>query len=203
MQVFFRRISTSASAQSSEEREYVGTVRDVQLNQSLAVILTDSKATLHPIECTYILLIFKLFIYLFTYLFFTLYLSLSFYLSLYLSFSFYSFFFSLISPHTQTCSHLPPPHTHTHILIAPTQRHSHLPHTNTFSSYHPTPHTASPTSQDQTKIFPAREEGSYSRITCVALTDDFLYYGTEAGTVEVFFLGEYVLLAGIVRFFFQ
>ena len=145
MQVFFRRISTSASAQSSEEREYVGTVRDVQLNQSLAVILTDSKATLHPIECTYILLIFKLFIYLFTYLFFTLYLSLSFYLSLYLSFSFYSFFFSLISPHTQTCSHLPPPppHTHTHIfpspphkdiLISPTLTHSHL------ITPHPTQH---------------------------------------------------------------
>ena len=156
----------------------------------------------HPSHLQAVYLPFYIFV------FHSLSLSLSFYLSLYLSFSFYSFFFSLISPHTQTCSHLPPPpqthtHTHTHILIAPTQRHSHLPHTNTFSSYHPTPHTASPTSQDQTKIFPAREEGSYSRITCVALTDDFLYYGTEAGTVEVFFLGEYVLLAGIVRFFFQ
>lgn len=51
-QVYFRRITASASAQQSEEREYVGTVRDVQLNQSLAVVLTDSKATLHPIECT-------------------------------------------------------------------------------------------------------------------------------------------------------
>ena len=132
-------------------------------------------------------------------------LSLSLFLSISLSLFLVLFFFlfSHISPHTNMFSSPPPTHTHIHILIAPTQRHSHLPHTNTFSSYHPTPHTASPTSQDQTKIFPAREEGSYSRITCVALTDDFLYYGTEAGTVEVFFLGEYVLLAGIVRFFFQ
>ena len=125
--------------------------------------------------------------------------SLSLFLSISLSLFLVLFFFlfSHISPHTNMFSS-PPPQTHTH-----THTYSHRPHTNTFSSYHPTPHTASPTSQDQTKIFPAREEGSYSRITCVALTDDFLYYGTEAGTVEVFFLGEYVLLAGIVRFFFQ
>ena len=80
-------------------------------------------------------------------------------------------------------------HTHTHKHC---HNHTHIPLN--------IQHTASPTSQDKTKIFPAREEGSYSRITCVALTDDFLYYGTEAGTVEVFFLGEYVLLAGIVRY---
>ena len=30
----------------------------------------------------------------------------------------------------------------------------------------------------------------------MALTDDFLYYSTEAGTVEVFYLSEWVLLAG-------
>ena len=30
----------------------MGTVRDVQMNQTLAVVLTDTKATLHPIECT-------------------------------------------------------------------------------------------------------------------------------------------------------
>ena len=53
LQVYFRRINSTVSAQQSEEREYVGTVRDVQMNQSLAVVLTDSKATLHPIECTY------------------------------------------------------------------------------------------------------------------------------------------------------
>ena len=57
---------------------------------------------------------------------------------------------------------------------------------------------AGPASQERTRIFPTRQEGSFSRITCVALTDDFLYYGTEAGTVEVFFIGEFVLLAGTV-----
>ena len=50
-QVYYRRITSATASQTSEEREYVGTVRDVQLNQSLAVVLTDSKATLHPIEC--------------------------------------------------------------------------------------------------------------------------------------------------------
>ena len=42
--------------------------------------------------------------------------------------------------------------------------------------------SAGPNTQEQTKIFPTREEGSYSCITCVALTDDFLYYGTEVST---------------------
>ena len=51
--MYYRRITSATTSQSSEEREYVGTVRDVQLNQSLAVVLTDSKATLHPIECTF------------------------------------------------------------------------------------------------------------------------------------------------------
>ena len=41
---------------------------------------------------------------------------------------------------------------------------------------------------DKSMIFPSREEGAFSRVTCIALTDDFLYYGTEAGTVEVFYL---------------
>mmetsp|Transcript_12987 Transcript_12987/g.19570 ORF Transcript_12987/g.19570 Transcript_12987/m.19570 type:complete len:1468 (+) Transcript_12987:23-4426(+) len=50
--------------------------------------------------------------------------------------------------------------------------------------------------QQQTKTFPTREEGAFSKVTCIALTEDFLYYGTEAGAVEVFFLGEWMLLAG-------
>lgn len=66
--------------------------------------------------------------------------------------------------------------------------------------FSPTPMSAGPTTQERTRIFPTRQEGSFSRITCVALTDDFLYYGTEAGTVEVFFIGEFVLLAGTVLF---
>ena len=62
--------------------------------------------------------------------------------------------------------------------------------------------SAGPTTQERTRIFPTRQEGSFSRITCVALTDDFLYYGTEAGTVEVFFIGEFVLLAGTIVLLF-
>lgn len=46
-------------------------------------------------------------------------------------------------------------------------------------------------------IFPKREEGPYSRITCIALTDNFLYYGTEAGTVEAFMLQDKVMLSGV------
>jgi hypothetical protein len=38
--------------------------------------------------------------------------------------------------------------------------------------------------------------GSFSRITCIALTDEFLFYGTEAGSLEMFYLNEWVLLAG-------
>jgi WD repeat-containing protein 19 len=102
--VYYHRIATSANAQHVHEQEYVGTVREVQLNKSYAVVLTDSKATLHPIE-------------------------------------------------------------------------------------------GGPKAQERTRIFPTRDEGTYSKINCVALTDDFLYYGTEAGTVEVFYLGEFVLLA--------
>ena len=53
-----------------------------------------------------------------------------------------------------------------------------------------------PNSQERSKTFPTREEGSFAKVTCIGLTDDFLYYGTEAGAVEVFYLGEWVLLAG-------
>jgi hypothetical protein len=53
IQVYYRSYAPAPAAQHNEEREYTGTVRDVQLNQSMAVVLTDSKATLHPIECTY------------------------------------------------------------------------------------------------------------------------------------------------------
>lgn len=49
----------------------------------------------------------------------------------------------------------------------------------------------------KTRTFPSREEGSYSKITCMALTDDFLFYGTEAGTVEMFYLSEWTLLSGV------
>ena len=48
----------------------------------------------------------------------------------------------------------------------------------------------------KTKTFPNREEGSFSQVTCIGLTDDFLVYGTEAGSVEIFSLSEWVLLAG-------
>mmetsp|Transcript_23630 Transcript_23630/g.32414 ORF Transcript_23630/g.32414 Transcript_23630/m.32414 type:complete len:1528 (-) Transcript_23630:123-4706(-) len=105
--VYYHRITPNGAGQAPiNEQEYVGIVKEVQLNHAFSVILTDSKAMIHPIE-------------------------------------------------------------------------------------------PSPTSQSQTKTFPSREEGSMSKITCVALTDEFLFYGTEAGTVEVFFLGEWVLLAGV------
>lgn len=105
--VYYHRLAEGSSdvSQPINEQEYVGVVKEVQLNATFAVILTDSKAIIHPIE-------------------------------------------------------------------------------------------SSPTAQSQTRTFPSREEGSFAKVTCIALTDDFLYYGTEAGTVEVFFLGEWALLSG-------
>ena len=47
-----------------------------------------------------------------------------------------------------------------------------------------------------TRTFPGRDEGAFAKVNCVALTEDFLFYGTEAGTVEMFFLAEWVLLSG-------
>jgi WD repeat-containing protein 19 len=54
----------------------------------------------------------------------------------------------------------------------------------------------SPNSKSQTKTFPSRQEGAFSRITCIALTDDFFLYGTEAGSVEIFFLQDWAFLSG-------
>jgi WD repeat-containing protein 19 len=51
--------------------------------------------------------------------------------------------------------------------------------------------------QQQSKTFPLRDEGTYSKVTCCGLTDDFLYYGTEAGSIEVFSLGEWIMLPGV------
>jgi WD repeat-containing protein 19 len=51
--------------------------------------------------------------------------------------------------------------------------------------------------REMKKTFPSREEGSYAKVTCIALTDNFLFYGTEGGTVETFFLSEWTLLSGI------
>jgi WD repeat-containing protein 19 len=42
---------------------------------------------------------------------------------------------------------------------------------------------------------PDRTEGPYSKATCIGITPDFLYYGTEAGTVEIFCFSEWMLLA--------
>lgn len=109
--VYYHKITASNGSNVVNEQEYVGTVREVQLNQKFAVVLTDNKAMLHQIEGA----------------------------------------------------------------------------------------SGGPSSaayNESTKTFPNREEGSYANITCVALTDDFLYYGTEAGTVEIFFLVDWTLLAG-------
>ncbi len=113
--VYYHRINSSrgnnnnnVSSQPVHEQEYVGVVKEVQLNQDYAVVLTDSKAILHPIE--------------------------------------------------------------------------------------PSNEKSTP---QKSKTFPNREEGSYAKVTCIALTDNFLFYGTEAGTVEIFFLSEWILLSGV------
>lgn len=104
--VYYHRIGGSGPAGAPvSDQEYVGVVKEVQINGDYAAILTDSKAQIHPIE----------------------------------------------------------------------------PQDGPVKS----------------KTFPSREEGSYARVTCIALTDDFLFYGTEAGTVEVFFLTEWTLLSGV------
>lgn len=104
--VYYHRLNSGNSATPVHEQEYVGIVKEVQINSDYAVVLTDSKAILHPIE----------------------------------------------------------PSNDAH---------------------------------QQTKTFPSREEGSYAKVTCIALTDNFLFYGTEAGTVEIFFLQEWILLSGV------
>jgi len=57
-------------------------------------------------------------------------------------------------------------------------------------------HSIEPSSSNESRTFPSREEGSFSKVTCIALTEDFLFYGTEAGSVEVFSLSEWELLSG-------
>ena len=105
--VYYHRIGGSGSGSSVvNEQEYPGTVRAVQLNAKFAVVMTDNKAHLHPIE-------------------------------------------------------------------------------------------SDSKTEGKSVIFPSREEGAFSRVTCIALTDDFLYYGTEAGTVEVFYLQDWVMLPGV------
>jgi WD repeat-containing protein 19 len=103
--VYYHKIIPTGSISDASEQEYVGTVREIQLNHTYSVVLTDSKATLHHIEQT-------------------------------------------------------------------------------------------PSNQEKRKTFPSRDEGTYANITCISLTDEFLYFGTEAGTVEIFFLQEWVLLSG-------
>lgn len=59
-------------------------------------------------------------------------------------------------------------------------------------------HTIEGAGRDQQRMtFPTRDEGSYAKITCLALTDDFLFFGTEGGTLEVFYLSEWVMLSGV------
>ena len=61
---------------------------------------------------------------------------------------------------------------------------------------HPIEDVNSGTRSNYSMNFPIRSEGSYSEISCIALTENFLYYGTEAGTVEVFCLAEWQMLSG-------
>ena len=62
---------------------------------------------------------------------------------------------------------------------------------------HPIEPTESGKQDQKTKIFPIREEGAFAHITCISLTDNFLYYGTQAGTVEAFFLHDWIALPGV------
>jgi WD repeat-containing protein 19 len=101
--VFYHRIS---GGQVVYEQEYVGTVREVQLNANYAAVMTDGKVTVHLIE-------------------------------------------------------------------APSQA----------------------VMQQQTRTFPGRDEAIFGKISCMALTDDFLFYGTETGSLEVFFLNEFTILS--------
>ena len=49
----------------------------------------------------------------------------------------------------------------------------------------------------QRKTFPERDDGSNSfKATAIALTNQFLIYGTDAGTVEFFYLTEWATLSG-------
>ncbi len=95
---------------TTNETEYPGTVRDVQLNATCAVVLVDSKAHVHPIDQD--------------------------------------------DPDSKAKNREP-------------------------------------------IILPSRKDGPYARVTCVSLVGDFLYYGTEAGTVEVFYLEDWVLLSTV------
>lgn len=97
--VYYHRLDEDAT-QANDQEYHLGTIREVQLNHHYAVVLTDKKAMLHPIE-------------------------------------------------------------------------------------------PSPDAHENSKTFPIKDEGLYAIINSIALTDDFLYYGTEAGSVELFFLSEW------------
>lgn len=61
-------------------------------------------------------------------------------------------------------------------------------------------HPIEPTSQihmqQQSRTFPTgRDEMTFGRITSMALTENFLFYGTETGTLEVFYLAELTVLS--------
>ena len=49
----------------------------------------------------------------------------------------------------------------------------------------------------QRKTFPEKEDGAKAKkATCLSLTTNFLIFGTDAGTVEFFFLTEWAMLSG-------
>lgn len=45
-----------------------------------------------------------------------------------------------------------------------------------------------------TKTFPSRDEGPKARVSCIALTEHFLFYGTEGGTIEIFYIPDRTIL---------
>lgn len=60
---------------------------------------------------------------------------------------------------------------------------------------HPIEPTSQIQMQQQSRTFPNRDEMVYGRISSMALTDDFLFYGTETGSLEVFYLAELMILS--------
>lgn len=48
--------------------------------------------------------------------------------------------------------------------------------------------------QQQSRLFPGRDEAMFGKITCMALADDFMFYATETGSLEVFYLPEMTIL---------
>jgi WD repeat-containing protein 19 len=64
---------------------------------------------------------------------------------------------------------------------------------------HPIELSRSHLGPQQNKVLPERTDGPYGEALCIAITDQFLYYGTRAGTLEVYYLMDQVLLVSVEK----